>query len=59
MRPVPTLPPELRRLLAKQHGAITTRQAMEAGLSERQVRTLVANGCTPGTGAEGSATTRG
>jgi hypothetical protein len=44
MRAVPDVPIPLRALPAAQEGAMTTAQARAAGLSQRQLQTLVAPG---------------
>ena len=46
MRPLPTIPPALRTLLARQDGAVTSAQALTSGLSESQLKTLVRSGWT-------------
>ena len=46
MRPLPAVPPSLAAHLRRQDGAITLEQALRAGLTTDQVRTLVANGWT-------------
>lgn len=44
MRVLPAVPQALRELLIQQEGAMTTAQAISAGLSQRQLQTLVAHG---------------
>jgi hypothetical protein len=44
VRRPPEIPNELQTLLGEQDGAMTTRQAMAAGLTRRQIRTLTESG---------------
>lgn len=44
MRVAPALPAEVVRLVRRQEGAATTAQLLAAGLTRRQLRTLVGNG---------------
>ena len=38
------IPPDMKALLREQEGAVTSAQAMRAGLTRRQIRTLIESG---------------